>query len=207
MTSISLTDLLRQEGTDKWKWYGAFYDAALSDRRFAIHSVLEVGIGTLVPDATSTMVGWATPGYRPGGSLRAWRDYFPNASVVGIDVQPDTMLPAEARIATFLCDSTDRASFRRDVAPHARLPFDVIIDDGLHDAATQIATFGHLVEYLHPHGLYVIEDIAPWTLDAIAATVAALRPAATRTVIRADHPEAGPDCIALAVWPGVKAAP
>lgn len=69
--------------------------------------ILEIGIGTMIPGVHSSMVGYALPHYQPGGSLRAWRDYFPRGSIAGVDVQADTQF-TEERITTLLCDSRDR---------------------------------------------------------------------------------------------------
>ncbi len=101
---MKIQDLFHNYGTDKVE-YAVLYHALLEPRRESVRAVLEVGIGTLIPDAHSSMLGWGAEWYRPGGSLRAWRDYFPNAVVHGIDVQADTQF-TEERIRTHLCEST-----------------------------------------------------------------------------------------------------
>src|SRR5262245_55619562 len=83
----TVTELMNREGTDKAKWYGGLYDALLMDQRESVKCVIEIGIGTLVPDARWGMRECADATYRPGGSLRAWRDYFPHASIIGVDVE------------------------------------------------------------------------------------------------------------------------
>ena len=105
---MDLAQLFRYYGTDKdINGYSSIYHTLfdhLRDRRIAL---LEIGIGTLIQGAPSSMVGYSLRNYRPGGSLRAWRDYFTNGTIHGVDVQPDTQFTDEERITTHICDSTD----------------------------------------------------------------------------------------------------
>ncbi|MGE5269263.1 MAG: hypothetical protein ACM3JG_06265 [Thiohalocapsa sp.] len=144
-------------GTDKVA-YATAYEVLLRPRRHRVTTVLEIGIGTLIPTASSNMVGWAARHYQPGGSLRAWRDYFPAARVIGIDVQPDTQF-TEERISTYLCDSTDQAAVGRLVRQLGLHDVDLIVDDGSHLARDQLSTLRNLFHLLAPDGLYVIEDV------------------------------------------------
>lgn len=152
---MKLKDLFDAAGTDKAA-YAPIYEALLRSRRSRIRDLLEIGIGTLIPEAPFSMHGYGADHYRPGGSLRAWRDYFPAARIVGVDVQADTQFKDE-RISTYICDSTDAAAAGALVA---RLGgFDVIIDDGSHDADDQLATLANFFPALRQFGLYFIEDI------------------------------------------------
>jgi hypothetical protein len=137
--------------------YPAIYEILLGHRRQQIGSVLEIGIGTMIPDARSSMVDWALDGYKPGGSLRAWRDWFPNAIVTGLDVQVDTQFNDEPFIVTLLCDSRSKTEVVARLGDTQHF-FDLIIDDGDHDAVAQLQTCENLWPYLMPGGLYVIED-------------------------------------------------
>jgi hypothetical protein len=105
------------------------------------------------------MVGWAGVNYRPGGSLRAWRDYFPNSDIHGIDIQKDTQIFDEERIYTHLCDSTDRRSVGHLMQSLSGGFFDVIIDDGSHKPGDQLATLANFFPYVNAGGYYIIEDI------------------------------------------------
>ena len=155
---MDLVQIFQKYGTDKLvNGYAPVYHALLDGRREQVRSVLEVGIGTMIPNVHSSMVGYAGAGYSPGGSLRAWRDYFQNASVLGMDVQPDTQF-SEERIQTILCDSTDAPAVQRAIGDRM---FDFIIDDGSHVDANQFSTLRNLYGRLRPGGLYVIEDIHP----------------------------------------------
>lgn len=149
-----LSELFERYGTDKARnGYHVEYERILWSRRNEIRNVLEVGIGTLSPTAHSSMVGYAAPHYQPGGSLRAWRDYLPNALITGLDVQPDTQF-VDTNIVTTLGDSTDSAAMDSRFYDGY---FDLIIDDG--DHAKQFQTLIALWPKLARGGIYVIEDV------------------------------------------------
>jgi hypothetical protein len=103
----TLRELFDREGTDKGE-YAKTYEILLRDIRPDTRNLLEIGIGSMLP-GPSSMLGYAGESYRPEASLRAWRAYFSNAHVVGIDIQSDTQVEEE-RIRTYLCDSTDADS-------------------------------------------------------------------------------------------------
>lgn len=154
-----LGDLFNTYGSDKDRnGYTPVYHAVLKNIRNEIKNLLEVGIGTLIEGHPSSMVGYALPGYKPGGSLRAWRDYLPNAQIIGVDVAPDCMFEEE-RITTKIADSRDSLQVA-SVLSHGRL-YDVVIDDGLHDHNAQLSTMQNLFPRVKPGGFYIIEDIYP----------------------------------------------
>jgi hypothetical protein len=156
VTGTSLGGLFDLYGSDKTRsGYHKTYEPLLKHRRDTITAVLEIGIGTLDPAVRSSMVGYAAPHYQPGGSLRAWRDYLPNAMIIGVDTQPDTQF-SEGRIHTRLADSTNPGEL--DTALQ-NLTFDVIIDDGDHHPRSQLHTLHNLWPRLRRGGVYVIEDV------------------------------------------------
>ena len=148
--------LFRKYGSDKdVNGYTPHFHALFKHIREKPIDLLEIGIGTMIPGVPSSMVQFAQPGYKPGGSLRAWRDYFPNGHILGIDVQPDTQFTDE-RIETMLCDS------RREEALWPLLEgrsFDIIIDDGSHWDECQQKTLQNLWRFVKPGGFYIIEDV------------------------------------------------
>lgn len=163
----TLAEIFNKWGTDKgqlfnnsvWHGYAGFYECLFHRYRKEVKSVLEIGIGTMIDGVHSSMVGWALQGYRPGGSLRAWREYFENATIYGIDVQPDTRIENEERIVTFLCDSTDTARVQALIGGELPVQFDLIIDDGSHLVEDQIQTMRNFFPYVAQNGIYVLEDI------------------------------------------------
>jgi|SRR5574342_1740 hypothetical protein len=157
---MDLAQLFNHYGSDKDRnGYAQLYHVLFAPQRAHVRLFVEIGIGTMVAGAHSSMQGYALDGYAPGGSLRAWRDWFPEAQIVGCDVQPDTQF-AEPRIKTFLCDSRDARSVRTALAAFSG-KIDIIIDDGDHVDESQLVTLQNFWPLLRDGGLYVIEDIYP----------------------------------------------
>lgn len=171
--SNSILNLLcEKHGSDKGKtsngrtnfpWphhsYADVYELLFALHRDKIKHVLECGIGTTNPDLASSM---GVSG-RPGASLRVWRDYFPNAQVIGIDIDPDTLF-SEHRIETYQCDQTDSNSIQNFIR-EAGLQYEsleIIIDDGLHTPLAATTLLASLFPFLSVRGFYIIEDVGGW---------------------------------------------
>lgn len=160
MSAPTLGSLFNKYGSDKDRnGYTPFYDSLFKTFRDRPVSLLEIGIGTMIPGAPSSMVGYSLPGYAPGGSLRAWRDYFPNGDINGCDIQQDTQF-TEERITTRLANSTSREEVDKVLGDKQ---FDIIIDDGSHYDEHQVQTLRNLWHRVKPGGFYIIEDIQPWS--------------------------------------------
>ena len=157
---MELGGLFQKYGSDKDRnGYTPVYHSLfknLCDKEIVF---MEIGIGTMIEGAPSSMVGYALPNYKPGGSLRAWRDYFPNAQIHGIDIQPDTQF-TEDRIHTHLCNSVDGKACR-DLFRRIPKDIDIIIDDGAHWDEYQLKTFYNFFNLVKKGGFYIIEDIYP----------------------------------------------
>jgi hypothetical protein len=165
---MDLAELFHHYGSDKDRnGYSPLYATLLTALRLSSQRVrlIEVGIGTMIEGAPSSMLGYGLEGYRPGGSLRAWRDWFrlPRRSeldIVGLDIQPDTQFSEEG-IRTALCDSTDgqavESCFKKLGIPRSSV--DVLIDDGLHLDTAQWATLKNMLPFVRDGGFYIIEDI------------------------------------------------
>lgn len=82
-----------------------------------------------------------------GGSLRMWRDYFSVARIVGIDIEQPAEL--QAGVKFILGDACKLEPFDTDI----------VIDDGSHLLAEQIAAFERWWPHVRPGGHYIIEDI------------------------------------------------
>jgi hypothetical protein len=145
--AASLLDIAKKYHTDKAFFYAPWYEKVLAGRD--IKRILEMGIGSLATMKDSiSRAGWTN--YPTGASLYMWREYFPNATIHGLDNDPSTMFKAD-RIRTHLGDSRTWDCFLR---------FDLIIDDGNHDYQAQLVTRSNLLPSLRPNGLYVTEDIS-----------------------------------------------
>jgi demethylmacrocin O-methyltransferase len=120
------------------KGYGPFYTEVMAPHKDSVTAVLELGI-------------------LQGGSLKAFRDYFPNATVVGYDIDPATMVKGEHRIVTYPGNVRDKAALRNVARLHG--PFDLIVDDASHIPIDIFHALKALWGYLKPGGHYFIEDL------------------------------------------------
>jgi len=136
--------------------YGNVYNDYFSPRINDEITLLEIGVGTLNPTPYN-MLFWKEryETYLPGASLRAFRDYFPNGKIYGVDIQPDCKI-REERIETFIFYSTDKEACEKELY---WLTFDFIIDDGDHYYVNQIKTFENIFPRLKPGGVYILEDL------------------------------------------------
>lgn len=139
-------DIAAKYPTDRCEHgYHTVYEELYTDRRDEVDSVLEVGV-------------------LKGGGLMTFAEYFPNATVYGMDIDleqidciPDDMLGN--RIFLVPGDSV----VTKIIGPYS---FDLIVDDGAHTGCNQLGTFQNLYQRLRPGGLYVIEDVEPHVPDS-----------------------------------------
>jgi hypothetical protein len=94
----------------------------------------------------------------PGASLRAWRDYFPNAIVIGADIDSEILF-SENRIKTYYLDQTSPKSINKFWKNLNLTDFDIVIDDGLHLFEAGKTLFENSFQYLKEGGTYIIEDV------------------------------------------------
>lgn len=154
-----LKDICDYHGSDKATAhnYHLLYGPILEERD-SVAAVLEIGLGTNNSDVVSNMEGYGTP----GASLRAFREFLPNAQIYGADIDR-RILFSDERISTFFVDQTDLGSFDA-IADSVGDSLDLIIDDGLHSPNANLATLLFGLERLKIGGWLVIEDIAPLAL-------------------------------------------
>lgn len=141
----SLIDLLRRYGSDKVgeHSYGEFYQSHFSEIRFMPLKILEIGI-------------------KDGASLRAFRNYLPQATIFGIDIDPKSMISGEDRIQTFVCDQSNSSEIVNCCSRFA--PFDLILDDGSHVPSDQLTSWQALSTMVSSGGMYVIEDVIDFSI-------------------------------------------
>lgn len=174
-----LGDLADKYGTDKGfnnldkrifynNWhphnYTEFYTRIFDHTRQHFRNILECGIGSNNPAVPSNM----GTEYKPGGSLRMWRDYFYNAKIYGADVDKNILFE-ENRIKTFYVDQLIPISIKSMWDKINKNNFDLIIDDGLHTYESGITFFNHSIKYLATNGIYIIEDVDPSYLHKLVA--------------------------------------
>jgi methylase of polypeptide subunit release factors len=98
------------------------------------------------------------PSGKPLASLRAWRDYFPNAQIYGADIDRE-ILKNEERIKTHFVDQNDPLTISEMFKNFNEEKFDIIIEDGLHEYNANICFFENAINYLSVDGIYIIEDV------------------------------------------------
>lgn len=96
-------------------------------------------------------------GIAKGGSLKMWRDYFPKATIYGIDIKDKSKLNSKT-IKTFIADQADRKKLQ-DFLDASGSDFDIILDDGGHSMEQQQISMGYLFRHLKRGGYYIIEDV------------------------------------------------
>jgi len=118
--------------------------------------VFEMGIGHTNFDFTCNM--GHIPNYRAGSSLRAWKEFFPNATIYGADIYEQAVHQArEEGIKTFYCNQLEPIEIN---AVFKDLPMmDIIIDDGYHVFYANVTFFEASIDHLKDDGIFVIEDI------------------------------------------------
>jgi len=123
----------------KWTHYFDIYHRHLQKFRHRPVTVVEFGV-------------------QFGGSAQMWREYFgPDAAIYGVDIDPRCKAWEEPGFKVFIGDQADRRFLRR-IAKKVG-PIDVLIEDGGHHPAQQIATFEELYPQVRPGGVFLIEDL------------------------------------------------
>jgi hypothetical protein len=127
------------EGTEKihkLRHYLPIYEAALT----RTERMLEIGVDR-------------------GGSLKMWREYLPDATIVGLDINPNAGqydAPGD-NVHVRIGDQTD-TSFLHGVLDEFG-SFDTVLDDGGHTPKQMISSFQYLFPRLEPGGVYIVEDV------------------------------------------------
>jgi hypothetical protein len=148
-------------GTDK-EWPHTFLSGLYSRKFLSDHdigSILEIG-------------------YANGASLALWSHAFPNALVVGVDINQCTNPHPALRTSNkplMLCADAYSPTFVNSLEHN----FDVIIDDGPHTLYSQIQAMQLYCGLLNDNGLLIIEDVAKGLV-----TARAIRKACSRRIRR-----------------------
>ena len=161
--TTELCDLFYKYGADKcpqiFHSYSPEYYQSLHPLKNDIKNVLEIGIGT-----RQIMVPISGEKYEIGASLKAWRDFFPNATIYGLDIVKDVLFNEE-RIKCYYTDQSKSDELLKTINiisednQDTNFEFDLIIDDGSHIVNHMILSFNTLKNTLKKEGLYIIEDI------------------------------------------------
>jgi len=142
VTLAALADRYYEAGDKARKGasYLRAYTGLLAHRRRQKLRILELGVSS-------------------GASLLCWRDYLPNAIIVGIDINesPPRILGQDG--IHFLRGSQDDPAVLDQAAAAAGGTFDLIVDDASHLGYLTKRSLNYLFpRWLAPGGCYVIED-------------------------------------------------
>lgn len=142
---MNLTELAEKYHVNK-RNQPAVYQKYFEEKRFEIKKVLEIGISH-------------------GGSLRMWRDFFPNAVIYGMDCQTKELEEfSMERIRLFIGRQEEREDLQALINEFGS-DFDLIVDDGGHRVDEQQISFGFLFKHVKSGGMYVIEDVDVYRSD------------------------------------------
>lgn len=118
--------------------YLDIYNRHFEHSRFVVKNFVEIGILN-------------------GASLRMWKEYFPNATIHGIDIDPSKKVYEEDRIKVHIGSQADE-SFLKSLSSFFD-KIDILVDDGSHITEHQIKTFNVLYPMITNNGYYAIEDL------------------------------------------------
>ena len=135
--------------------YLPWYWQHFRDVREQVRTVVEIGVQT-------------------DRSLRMWEEFFPNAMILGVDIEPGCRQFEGGRRRILIGDQSDPA-FLQQIVHEAGGVIDIVIDDGSHIVEHQLKTFDVLFPRLSAHGIYVVEDTGGVVGDFELRTVNALK--------------------------------
>ena len=146
-----LKELFNKYGCDKAKkhHYHTVYQPEFEPLQTEPINILEVGVFK-------------------GESASVWIDFFPNATVYGLDIfvrvsAEDIPILQHPRVKWLKGDSTHPSVSGAIQKAWPDVQFDIIIDDGLHTPEANAQTFRNLFPFVKSTGSYYVEDV--WPLD------------------------------------------
>lgn len=119
--------------------YTPVYFNLFKDKRESVKKVLEIGVGE-------------------GAGLKMWRDFFPNATIYGADIEESRIFTDE-RIKVFKCDQSNGNDLL-ELLKNIGTDLDIVIDDGSHKTHDQVFTYLTIAPQLKDDAVYIIEDIS-----------------------------------------------
>lgn len=135
-------------GTDKTTShsYGETYNKLFTPIKDDVKSILEIG-------------------FCGGFGLKAYSEYFPNATIYGIDITDrwtKDICRNNPKINLLIGDAT-----KYEIINHFNTSYDIIIEDASHNPQHQIRHFQDFHKFVKPGGYYIIEDVDQKYLDAV----------------------------------------
>ena len=142
----TLLELAPSYGTDKHyghDYFNLIYDKVLTPLKYDVKTFIEVGVFN-------------------GDSILLWRDFFENATIVGVDID---MIRSAGPLSTKDLSRIDLLEM--DISKESNLEsvcnkypnVDIILDDASHTMFDQQNTLAKLFKILKPGGLFILEDL------------------------------------------------
>jgi hypothetical protein len=147
---MSLAELADNTRTDKntVHSYLPLYEKLLSSRKDTAKNVLEIGICH-------------------GGSIKLWHDYFPNATVFGLDCMHINNvwdeLKNKNRIQLYTSVDAYNPSFIQTEFILPSRKFDTVLDDGPHSLESMRTFVNTYSRLLTDDGILILEDVQEWS--------------------------------------------
>lgn len=128
--------------------------SVLTDKHF-VHNTIHI-YQSLFEPIRNSVTNILEIGVNTGNSHLMWKDYFPNATIYGLDIDNYCEhILNEERINIKFCDAY---SFKT-IDSLQDIKFDIIIDDGPHTLESQKFVSTYYSPLLNINGVMIIEDI------------------------------------------------
>ena len=148
---MSLVSLIDDTETDKntVHSYLELYETLLSPKKDTAKNILEIGIGDFKE--------------KNGGSIKLWKDYFPNAIIYALDILPkervlDELINDERVVLFTSTNAYDEKFFNENILKK-NLKFDFMLDDGPHTLESMKTFIRLYSKVMTDDGILIIEDI------------------------------------------------
>ena len=141
MFDKTLDQIFLENQTDKasnYHNYSKIYEPLLFQKRKEVGKLLEIGVFN-------------------GSSIKSWKEYFPQFTIYGVDIDSKCKEFESDRIKIIIANAG--APFVIGEVGRNNGPFDIIIDDGSHRANDIVTSYYQLIRSVKPLGFYIIEDL------------------------------------------------
>lgn len=129
---------LKYRPTKRRHDYLKHYHSNFSSIRNNVKKILEIGVDR-------------------GESLNLWKEYFPNAEILGLDINPECLKYTKERIRVVIGNQNDEKFLK--YFGNKEGFFDIIIDDGSHKHQDIVKSFSYLYPFVSNKGFYCVEDV------------------------------------------------
>lgn len=153
--TLNLTSLGLKHGTDKSIFgYLNIYEKYFEQFRDKNINILEIGV-------------------LQSKSMYVWREYFPKARVIGVDILDvginirgehvsNHFFNTDANCKFYKCDQSNKSQLVEmceDIIKSTGNKIDIVIDDGSHFQHDMLLSLGVIFPYLKENGIYIVEDL------------------------------------------------